>query len=43
MASIQGLDKLLSKYSELSKLSEKIVEKTVDVGQNIATKNYHKK
>ena len=27
MASIQGLDKLLSKYSELSKLSQKIVEK----------------
>jgi hypothetical protein len=40
MVIVQGLDKLLSKYSELSKLSEKIVEKTVDVGQNIATKNY---
>ena len=40
MASIQGLDKLLDKYSELSKLSEKTVAKAVDVGQKIATKNY---
>lgn len=40
MAMIEGLDKLLDKYSELSKLSEKIVKKAVDVGQKVATKNY---
>lgn len=40
MAIIEGLDKLLNKYSELSKLSEKTVAKAVDVGQKIATKNY---
>jgi len=40
MAIIEGLEKLLDKYSELSKLSEKTVAKAVDVGQKIATKNY---
>lgn len=40
MVIVQGLDKLLSKYSELSKLDEKILRKTIDVGQEIATKNY---
>lgn len=40
MVIVQGLDKLLSKYSELSKLDEKILRKTIDVGQEVATKNY---